>query len=407
MSFFSFWYLLALCLVLMAWGHSRASRYRRLLLGVVNAAFVATAVGTPTNGLGLVVFLAVGYGMVWLVQRRPSPLWVPFFSALVILVLVVTKRYQVIAGLLPAWILEHPLEVVGLSYMSFKLIHLLVDAAQGQLSRVAWWPYLNYQAGFYCLLAGPIQRYPAFASWWDGIDTEPETRREGLLAWSRMLTGMIKFGVAGALTLHVFDLTHAAATAAGERWLALGNAAVAFYAYPAYVYLNFAGYCDIVIGSALLLGLRQPENFDRPYLARNVLDFWNRWHITLTHWIRDYVFTTSYKWVATHWSRYASIIGYGLMFTALFLAGMWHGPGRNFIVFGALHGVGVASAQMYGDFLRRRLGRQRFKAYLANRWFRLAGIAVTFNYVCFTFLFFRPGVRDTLVWVRDVAAHLR
>jgi len=156
-----------------------------------------------------------------------------------------------------------------------------------------------------------------------------------------------------------------------------------------------------------LLGLRQPENFDRPYLARNVLDFWNRWHITLTHWIRDYVFTTSYKWVATHWSRYASIIGYGLMFTALFLAGMWHGPGRNFIVFGALHGVGVASAQMYGDFLRRRLGRQRFKAYLANRWFRLAGIAVTFNYVCFTFLFFRPGVRDTLVWVRDVAAHLR
>ena len=75
-----------------------------------------------------------------------------------------------------------------------------------------------------------------------------------------------------------------------------------FYAYPAFVYFNFSGYTDIVIGAGRLFGLGLPENFNRPYLARNTVDFWNRWHITLSTWIRDYVFMASYKWAAARWS---------------------------------------------------------------------------------------------------------
>lgn len=158
--------------------------------------------------------------------------------------------------------------------------------------------------------------------------------------------------------------------------------------FPVYLYMNFSGYTDVMIGAGGLLGFKVPENFNHPYLARNVLEFWDRWHISVSHWIRDYVFMTSYKAAASNFPRVARYAGYALLFVALFLAGVWHGTTENFVVFGLLNGVGAAVARMYGDGLRRLLGHKRFQAYLQNRLIRWIAVLITLHFMCLSLLFF-------------------
>jgi hypothetical protein len=162
------------------------------------------------------------------------------------------------------------------------------------------------------------------------------------------------------------------------------------------MYMNFSGYTDIVVASARLVGLTLPENFDRPYLARNPIDYWNRWHISLTHWIRDYVFMTSYKEAIARFPKAAKPLGYALLFFALFLSGVWHGTTSAFAVFGAIHGAGVAANQAYADWLRKRLGRDRLKAYQADGRIRWVARVLTMHFIGFAFLFFGLGTPGAL-----------
>jgi D-alanyl-lipoteichoic acid acyltransferase DltB (MBOAT superfamily) len=275
--------------------------------------------------------------------------------------------------------------------MTFKLIHMLVDQWQGQLARFNLWTYLNYQFSFFTITAGPIQRYNDFLHYWEEMDLRPSPIRESLLSCVRMLTGMIKIGVLGAYAESVF---HAASYM--HAHITLREALVCFYVYPVYLYFNFSGYTDVVIGAAGLVGFRLPENFNRPWLARNVLEFWDRWHMSLTHWIRDYVFMASYKVAATRFPGGARYWSYALLFFALFVAGVWHGTTDGFVVFGVLNGLGAAATRAYGDVLRATLGRQRLLDYLKNPTVRLIAILVTLHYVCLSQLFFSSNLTSAL-----------
>ena len=104
-----------------------------------------------------------------------------------------------------------------------------------------------------------------------------------------------------------------------------------FYFYPIYLYFNFAGYCDIVIAASRFFGMKLPENFNRPYLARNVIEFWTRWHITLGTWIRDYLFMPMYKPVVERWPKRAPSLAWIFYFLAFVVAGAWHGGTANFL----------------------------------------------------------------------------
>jgi D-alanyl-lipoteichoic acid acyltransferase DltB (MBOAT superfamily) len=258
---------------------------------------------------------------------------------------------------------------------------------------------LNYQLSFFTVTAGPIQRYNDFIRYWDEMDLQPSETRESLLYWIRILTGMIKVGLLGAYVQSTYN-----ASVFGTP--TLGQALICFYAYPVYLYFNFSGYTDIVIGAAGLLGFRLPENFNRPWLSRNVLDFWDRWHITLTHWIRDYVFMASYKVAATNFPSAARYWSYALLFLALFLAGVWHGTTDGFVMFGLLNGLGAAATRAYGDVLRATLGRSRLHAYLHNRTVRVIAIVVTLHYVCLCQLFFSSDLEPALAILRAVGQSL-
>jgi D-alanyl-lipoteichoic acid acyltransferase DltB (MBOAT superfamily) len=169
-----------------------------------------------------------------------------------------------------------------------------------------------------------------------------------------------------------------------------------FYFFPAFVYFNFTGYCDIVIGGAALFGIRVPENFDRPYLARNMIDYWTRWHRTLSFWIRDYIFTPLYVSIARRRASLASNLAFACYFVALFLAGVWHGATWNFVVFGLLNGAGVSAAKLWENIIVARVGRAGLRRYLASSPILYAARFSTFHFVCLTMFFLQPESMTSL-----------
>jgi alginate O-acetyltransferase complex protein AlgI len=152
---------------------------------------------------------------------------------------------------------------------------------------------------------------------------------------------------------------------------------VGIYGYALQLFFDFSGYTDIAMGAALLLGIRLPENFRRPYLAVNVAEFWRRWHITFSEWLRDYLFDVLPK------RRKYPVLSYGYAFLITFtLGGLWHGLSWNFLIWGVLHGLALGVV-----FAWKRVRKLPSPAW----WAKLLGGLVTFHFVCFTWIFFRAS----------------
>jgi D-alanyl-lipoteichoic acid acyltransferase DltB (MBOAT superfamily) len=150
--------------------------------------------------------------------------------------------------------------------------------------------------------------------------------------------------------------------------------AVAVYAYAIQIYCDFSGYTDVAFGSALLFGYRLPENFNAPYLARNLQDFWHRWHISLSTWLRDYLY------VPLGGSRKGTLRTYVNLMITMLLGGLWHGASWNFVIWGALHGGGLAATRMW----QRARGADESKGVG-----RVINPFLTFQFVCLAWVFFR------------------
>jgi D-alanyl-lipoteichoic acid acyltransferase DltB (MBOAT superfamily) len=408
MSVCSVEFVLALLLFAALWFRLPAGGARRAAFAAASALFLAASLPDLASAAALALFVLSGFAVGRRLLRRPSrALFVAYVAALVA-AFAVLKRYEVLAFFLPGALFHHPLAVVGLSYVLFRQIQFLVDVLQLQIPEFTLSSYLAWQLGFLTLLSGPIQRYQDFHGWWG--DPKPVlSDAHGIQrALQRILVGTLKVAVVAAACSAWFeaadrDLLRAMA---GEfpltRGFALKSFATLLYAYPAYVYFNFSGYCDVVIGGGRLLGLALPENFDRPYLARNMIEFWTRQHITLGLWIRDYLFIPLYQFFASRWPKSAGRAVYLCYFVAFFLAGIWHGATLNFVVFGLLHGLGVSAAKMWETRLVKRRGRAGYKKYLQDPRTRVVSIALTLHFVAFAFLFFTPDLGKTLSELRAI-----
>jgi D-alanyl-lipoteichoic acid acyltransferase DltB (MBOAT superfamily) len=339
----------------------------------------------------LMAFLLSGYLSARLLAVYPSTRLLAAYLAALTIAFVILKRYAFLQLLPGHTLLQHVIDLVGLSFIFFRQIHYVVDAKQGQIPEFTLWGYLCYQLNLFTLLAGPIQRYQRFHEDWQRLVPLPEDAHEVRMTFLRILLGVMKVSFVGEIFLWL-------ASGSPDRLGAWGGLA-GFYLYPAYVYFNFAGYCDIVIGGAALAGLRVPENFDRPYLARNMIDFWTRWHRSLSFWIRDYIFTPTYMAIARRWPARASNLAFLCYFVALFLAGVWHGASWNFVVFGVLNGIGVSTAKAWENWITARWGRQGLRTYRASTPILLAARVVNFHFVCLTMVFLKPGsVQQWLAW---------
>lgn len=358
----------------------------------------------------LASFLGIGF---WAARRlkselrpeaRPIKALLPSVITIQVLAFMVAKKYEGLDFVLPGSWLSHSIAIVGLSYMLFRQIHFLVDVAQEQIEEFELWTYLNYQLNFLALLAGPIQRYQDFARDWHEF-AQLKTPGEQLANFQRVFIGIVKLAFLATVVsgwyadsyqalLHNIDSD--GRFRAGSSLYSSRHFLVMLYAYPAFVYFNFSGYCDVVIGVSRLLGIHLPENFDRPYVSRNMIEFWTRQHMSLSFWIRDYLFTPMYKALVSRWSQTALWAPFLCYFVAFVLAGVWHGSTANFLIFGLLHGLGVSTVKIWETVIIKRSGRAGLKKYLAVNWIRWVSIFLTLNFVSFAFIFFTPDVGNKL-----------
>jgi alginate O-acetyltransferase complex protein AlgI len=256
---------------------------------------------------------------------------------------------------------------LGISFYTFQTMSYTIDVYRGHLrARESFLDVALYVSFFPQLVAGPIIRADTLIPQLRG-NQEPDWLliRSGiaLIAW-----GMAKkVFIADAMGPIVNEAYAAPGAMSGLALLS------ATYAFAVQIYCDFSGYSDIAVGSALVLGIRLPENFRQPYLSCSIREFWRRWHISLSSWLRDYLY------IPLGGSRLSpSRTQINLMITML-LGGLWHGAGWNWVVWGGLQGVLMSIERVLSISEEPPQEKHRF----AIRWF------VTFHLVCFSWIFFR------------------
>lgn len=284
----------------------------------------------------------------------------------------------------PEWRLALP---VTLSFYVFQALTYTIDLyrrdAKGTRSYLA---HLSAVSFFPTTLAGPITRVQSLIDQME--KRKPLLPADGGRAMFLIGMGLVKKlliadYLAENLVNRVFDFPN---LYSGTEVL------IAVYAYAFQIYYDFSGYSDIAIGSALLLGLKLPVNFNQPYGALNLTDFWRRWHISLSNWLRDYLYF-SLPGLRSRWK----IFSYTNLIITMVIGGLWHGASWNFVIWGALHGVGLVAVRLWQN-VRPPAKEPGFLG-------RLAGVLLTFHFVTFAWIFFRaPDLATALAILSRIAS---
>ena len=361
--------------------------WRRAIFVVANLGFILSFTHEIARLVPFAALMASGFASVKLMERyRRRIAFIPLVIALVF-AFCWLKRYTFIPHEL---LLPWPYFAVGMSYVFFRVLHLVIDAYQDSLPRrVGFASYLSYTLNFTCLVSGPIQLYP------DYLRTESEkpaalNARAIGDAVIRIITGFFKVSVVSATLFYAQTECVKAVSASLPFGSRLAYASILLALFPVYVYFNFSGYTDFVIGAARFLRLELPENFNRPFLAVGVIDFWSRWHMTLSNWLKTYVYSPLLLSLMRRFpSRgvlpYLGVIAY---FVTFFLIGAWHGQTAKFLFFGLLTGAGISVNKLYEIALARRLGRVRYQDLCDNVYYSALCRGLNFTWFCFTMLWF-------------------
>ncbi|MGH7665046.1 MAG: MBOAT family O-acyltransferase [Gemmatimonadaceae bacterium] len=359
---------------------------REIAFLMLNLLFIGALVLGPLGALSTLLFTLLGYALVLLAARARLGGLIAGIIVLVAL-FIFMRRYEFLEWFLPTEWLPRVLSTIGLSFLFFRVVHTMIDAHGGTLGRVRMLAYVNYCLSFTTFLMGPIQRYQDYREQWNGerlaIPMEWEAHLDAVL---RILVGLAK-----VLVLGVFFETHALRADTVIHDLTVAGLIVQVYSFWLFLYLNFSGYCDVVIGIGSLLGVRPPENFDKPFLARNISDFWQRQHRSLTLWLSDYVFTPLYKALLTspRTARHKLLAANLSLMATMLVSGLWHGTTFSFLLFGLVHGLWFVIYRSWDELLTSRLTRRGVQKLRAHPLAYAGGVLLTFNATAFSFVFFR------------------
>ncbi|QQS05578.1 MAG: MBOAT family protein [Fibrobacterota bacterium] len=248
-----------------------------------------------------------------------------------------------------------PLDIVlpvGISFYTFQSLSYTMDVYRGEISALKRYrDFLFFASFFPQLVAGPIVRAKHFLPQMES-DLRPSSA-ERSQAVRLIIGGLLKkIVVADFIAVNFVDrIFDAPLLHTGSECL------LAAYGYAIQIYCDFSGYSDMAIGIALLLGFRLPINFDRPYAATSLTDFWRRWHISLSSWLRDYLY------IALGGNRKGSVRTYVNLALTMLLGGLWHGASWKFVLWGGVHGVWLALEKWLG--IPKRVAGSRWKSLLS------------------------------------------
>ncbi len=276
---------------------------------------------------------------------------------------------------------------LGISFFTFKAISYLMEVYRGELKACrSFLSFATYISYFPDLLAGPIVRASVFL---------PQLRRSLGPNWPRTAVGsqMILLGLTKKLLIADQMAVFVDPVFADPGVYSPLTVWSAVIAYSLEIYCDFSGYSDMAIGMSKIIGIDLPENFNMPYLAQSPIEFWRRWHMTLTNWLRDYLYFSLPGLRKSRWSRYRNAA-----ITAL-LGGLWHGASWTFVSWGALHGLAVG-ANHWWIARRRRLGREPSQSAAV----RVSCWLATYLFVCVTWVVFRsPSFQGAGIMLRKMA----
>ena len=340
-------------------------QYVPLLFGVsVFAAFVGQRIQRAEDAALRKRWLLAGVTVCLLVL-----IYYKYTSFLLLNLLGIAK----LTGHVPQWKIPAPFLPLGVSFFVFHAISLMGDIYKGKLrARLSVLDALLYVAFFPQLIAGPILRASKF------IPQLMERRDPGAIRVHRgfclILAGLFKKVIlSNTLSTRLVEPVFAA-----PQMFHRGDVLLAIYGYAAQIYCDFSGYTDIATGCALLLGYHFPRNFDAPYTATDPQDFWQRWHISLSSWLRDYLY------IPLGGSRGGAARTYVNLMITMLLGGLWHGASWTFVMWGALQGVYLVTHRLWASLHSPGLDRMRSSA----SWTWVSRVLM-FHAVCVGWVFFR------------------
>ncbi len=270
---------------------------------------------------------------------------------------------------------------VGISFFVFQSLSYTIDIYRGELKPLrCWLDYFFYLSFFPQLVAGPIVRAKDFI---------PQIRRHDVkVTWEMFGTGifLIMVGLLKKAVISDYISLNFVDRIFDNPMLYNGfENLMGVYGYALQIYCDFSGYSDMAIGIALLLGFHFNKNFDSPYKSATITEFWRRWHISLSSWLKDYLY------ISLGGNRKGRTRTYINLIITMLLGGLWHGAALRFVLWGAFHGILLAAHKsILAVFPRQKITGMRMKPI-----WRVTGIIVTFNLVCLSWVFFRAPDMDT------------
>ncbi len=264
---------------------------------------------------------------------------------------------------------------VGISFYTFQSMSYVIDIYRGELKPVHnIWDYAFFVSFFPQLVAGPIVRATDFAP--QMYEPYRLSHAEYGSALFLIVNGLVKkILISDYISLNFVDRVFSEPL----KYSGFENL-LAVYGYALQIYCDFSGYTDVAIGVALLLGFRLTLNFNSPYKAQNITDFWRRWHISLSTWLKDYLY------ISLGGNRHGRFRTYLNLFLTMLLGGLWHGASVRFVIWGALHGSALAIHKMFMEFIIKENPKTAKPLSIVEKIFY--GF-ITFHFVCFCWIFFR------------------
>ncbi|MFN2455528.1 MAG: MBOAT family protein [Pyrinomonadaceae bacterium] len=270
---------------------------------------------------------------------------------------------------------------IGISFYTFKTMSYTIDVYRREIPVCrGLWQYVMFVTYFPELVAGPIVRASVFL---------PQMGRSLRPSWPRAIIGfqVVLLGITKKIVIADRLAIFVDSVFASPQAFSPATMISAVVAYSLQIYCDFSGYSDIAIGVSKIIGFDLPENFNMPYLATSVTEFWHRWHLTLSRWLRDYLY------IPLGGNRKGQLRTYINLMLTMLLGGLWHGASWNFVLWGLLHGIGLALHKWWLEVRgeRRKNTRSRFRLIVC--WLG------TYIFVCITWIFFRANNFTTSIIV--------
>ena len=358
---FFFFLILALVIGFIINYLGKKTEYYILTLSVI---FAIVIYGKKTLMLSyLIGFIIYQYILVLIAHKTENAKYLKVLVFLSVVPLIINKVFA-----LTQW---HLLAFIGISYMSFKTIQIMIEISDGLIKeRISIIDYIQFLLFFPTVSSGPIDRSRRFI-----VDIKERMPRDEYLELAGVGVYRVVLGLLYKVVLSTYSYHYLVTL---PNFGSLDYSIKYMYLYTLYLFFDFAGYSLMAVGSSNILGVQTPMNFNKPFLSIDIKDFWNRWHITLSTWLRDFVFSRVFM-EATKKKRFKKRLNtamYAYMVNML-LMGFWHGLSISYIVYGAYHGILMAGFEYY---------QKKSKFYKKNKnkvWYKVCSWFITINLVIF------------------------